>query len=279
MTVYDAIGYLGRSLIQHGHFNDRIYVMKLSREDVPTIIPALEELAGLGGYTKIFVKVPGDLKEIFGCAGYSVEATVPFFFNGRDPAFFMAKFLDPKRQEMSQASLISGVISTCVSPDLKPHIPPLPEGLRIRRGEIPDAEPLADFYRQTFVSYPFPIFNPEYLRQTMEKDVRYFLALDRERIVATASCELDHDAQNAEMTDFATAPDYRGKRISSHLLNVMEEEAKRDGILLTYTIARATSYPINSIFAKARYEFAGTLVNNTNICGSMESMNVWYKRS
>jgi hypothetical protein len=34
---------------------------------------------------------------------------------------------------------------------------------------------------------------------------------------------------------------------------------------------------MNITFAKNGYEYAGTLKNNTNISGNIESMNVWYK--
>ena len=44
-----------------------------------------------------------------------------------------------------------------------------------------------------------------------------------------------------------------------------------------YTIARAISPGMNITFAKAGYKFSGTLINNTNISGGIESMNVWYK--
>jgi beta-lysine N6-acetyltransferase len=278
MTAPDAIVQLGRSVIQHGHFNDRIYVMKLSREDVPEILPALEDLAGLNGYTKIFTKVPVSLKGAFLSAGYIIEATIPSFFNGKEDAVFMARFLDPGRLEMSRASLVCEVIAACAPPCLKPDFTPLPAGIRIRQGEPRDAHGIASFYREVFESYPFPIGDPEFIRGTMEKNVRYFLALDGVTIAAASSCELDPGSQTAEMTDFGTAPAYRGRRISSHLLRAMEVVAEREQILLAYTIARAVSYPVNSVFGRAGYEFAGTLVNNTNICGSMESMNVWYKR-
>jgi hypothetical protein len=35
---------------------------------------------------------------------------------------------------------------------------------------------------------------------------------------------------------------------------------------------------MNSTFASAGYLFGGMLPNNTNISGSMESMNIWYKK-
>jgi len=44
-----------------------------------------------------------------------------------------------------------------------------------------------------------------------------------------------------------------------------------------YTIARALSAGMNVTFARAGYDYGGTLTNNTNICGQIESMNVWYK--
>jgi hypothetical protein len=34
---------------------------------------------------------------------------------------------------------------------------------------------------------------------------------------------------------------------------------------------------MNITFAKNGYEFCGTLTNNTDISGGLESMNVWFK--
>ena len=52
---------------------------------------------------------------------------------------------------------------------------------------------------------------------------------------------------------------------------------KRQGMHTAYTIARSLSAGMNITFAKLGYVFAGTLTNNTNISGKIESMNVWYK--
>ena len=57
----------------------------------------------------------------------------------------------------------------------------------------------------------------------------------------------------------------------------MEENMKTAGFVTLYTIARAASIGINATFAKCGYTFAGTLINNTQISGRIESMNVWYK--
>ena len=58
----------------------------------------------------------------------------------------------------------------------------------------------------------------------------------------------------------------------------MDHAARERGHRVAYTIARALSFGMNITFARRGYLFAGTLVNNTNISGRIESMNVWYKR-
>jgi hypothetical protein len=45
-----------------------------------------------------------------------------------------------------------------------------------------------------------------------------------------------------------------------------------------FSIARALSPAINITFGDAGYTFGGTLINNTNISGRIESMNIWYKQ-
>ena len=79
------------------------------------------------------------------------------------------------------------------------------------------------------------------------------------------------------MTDFAVLPKYRGHQLALHLLHEMEIHMIDAGYRLLYTIARAASYGMNTTFARAHYHYGGTLINNTQISGSIESMNIWYK--
>ena len=89
---------------------------------------------------------------------------------------------------------------------------------------------------------------------------------------------MDRASQNAEVTDFATLPEHRGKRLATHLLWHMERSLKAHGFITAYSIARALSAGMNVTFARMGYRFGGTLINNTDINGRIESMNVWYNR-
>jgi putative beta-lysine N-acetyltransferase len=88
---------------------------------------------------------------------------------------------------------------------------------------------------------------------------------------------MDGDIFSAEMMDFATLPDWRRQGLACRLLSQMEREMKRFGMLTAYTIARVLSPGVNITFAKMGYNYAGTLKNNCNISGCIESMNVPYK--
>ena len=83
--------------------------------------------------------------------------------------------------------------------------------------------------------------------------------------------------KNAEMTDFATLPDYRGNNLSLNLLREMEAEMRLRKMKTLYTIARSHSAGMNITFSKLDYSYSGTLINNTDIAGKIESMNIWYK--
>lgn len=278
MTHSDVILHRGDSVIQHGCFNNRVYVMKLAPADIPDIIRYADYLAHKEGYTKIFVKVPESSVEVFSNDGYISEATVPFFYRGSEPAVFMGKYLDQKRKELRDPTITANILSNAFSHAGESPVYPVPEGFSLMNARAGDAEDIAALFRTVFKTYPFPISDPEYIRETMQGSIRYFVIKTAHILAAAASCEVDEENLNAEVTDFATGPLFRGRGFASLLLRAMETELKKEGIRLAYTICRAGFGPINTVFAGAGYEFGGLLPNNTNICGSVESMNVWYKK-
>lgn len=278
MTLHDAIVHRGDSVIQHGHFNNRVYIMKLAPDEIHDIIRYADDLAHREGYTKIFVRVPESSVGIFAENGYCTEATVPFFFYGEEPAVFMAKYLDIGRKEVRDAALAASVLSMAFSHAGERASHALPDGFSLMHAHAGDAAAIAGMYQTIFKTYPFPITDPEYIRHSMQGTTRYFIIRKSHLLAAVASCDIDAAAQNMEVTDFATGPLFRGRGFASLLLHAMETEMKKEGITLSYTICRALFGPINTVFAGAGYQFGGQLPNNTNICGSIESMNVWYRR-
>ncbi len=85
---------------------------------------------------------------------------------------------------------------------------------------------MSKVYREVFPSYPFPIHDPEYLRETMKRHIDYFIVRHGQNIIALSSAEMDQQSKNVEMTDFATLPQYRKQGIAQKLLHEMERNIK-----------------------------------------------------
>ncbi len=274
----DTIEPCGHSLIQHGKESNRIYLMKYSEQDsAPELIECLEKMAQQKGYSKIFVKVPESKADGFINAGYVLEAKIPGFFSGKVAGCFLALYLDPGRAKLTkdESEKIDQILSICEQK--KPAV--LPEtDFEFRALGKDDLKNLAALYKVVFKTYPFPIHDVEYLNETMQTHVRYYGAFTENRLVAASSAETEQELGNAEMTDFATHPEFRGHGLALYLLKTMEEKLRDQDFYVLYTIARAVSAGMNITFAKAGYEHAGTLVNNTQISGTIESMNVWYRQ-
>jgi putative beta-lysine N-acetyltransferase len=273
----DAIIRLGQgSQLQHGHENDRVYLMHVAPEDAELVQVEASRLAQDNGYSKIFGKLPESQAGRFVDAGYAVEATIPRDDAAGGPIAFVSHFLDAhravNRQEKETASCLRLAETLAHRP-----VGPLPDGLTLREATASDLPALAALYRTVFPSYPFPIHDPGYLAEILSSHVRFFLVLGDGQLLAASSAEQDETWKMVEMTDFATLPDARGRGLASHLLAAMERAMRAAGLPLAYTIARSLSPGMNITFAKAGYQLAGTLVNNTQISGSIQNMNVWYK--
>lgn len=273
----DQVTTFGRSKIQHGKHSNRAYLMSLSPDDLPAIIPYLDLLAITRGYSKIFAKIPAAAKQSFIENGYDAEAAIPDFFQGTEEALFLGKYFSPERMEEKHPEVVEQTLEVALEKPQLDGLPALEPHLRCRQMRSADTAQMVKLYRQVFASYPFPIHDELYLEQTMREDVMYFGVLEKDNLVALASAEVDRHGGNAEMTDFATRPDYRGRGLANYLLAQTEMAASRRGVKTAYTIARAYSPGMNITFARNGYTFSGTLTHNTQISGKLESMNVWYK--
>jgi putative beta-lysine N-acetyltransferase len=274
----DIIEIIGCSVVQHGPVNDRVYLMKLGKGDSTEIVGRLDRLAVSRGYSKVFAKVPASALQAFTERGYLIEATIPGFFPDGDDACFLGKYLRVSRKEERKPMLVSEILSAAKEQEQVSMLLPLPERFDARIALEGDTTEMAEVYRQVFVTYPFPVHDPAFLRASMYDKTVYFGVWCGGRIAALSSAEMDPSSCSAEMTDFATLPEYRGNGLALYLLKQMEEAMKSRNIRSLYTIARAYSFGMNITFARNGYRFGGTLTNNTNISGNLESMNVWYKQ-
>jgi putative beta-lysine N-acetyltransferase len=275
-AIFDTSEKIGNCLVQHGNQNKRIYLKDYDDRDQNKIVDALLALAQKNEYGKIIAKVPRSSAEPFIAAGYAAEAQVLKYYQGREDCLFLSLFLSAKRKEAPDYDAIKNVLEEA---KVKTYSPPAPlcEGYTLRELDAGVSGEMAALFKTVFATYPSPIFDSASLKEAMKDHTVFFGAFSGGKLVAVASGEMNRRFENAEMTDFAIHPDHRGQGLAKHLLAAAEEAMAQRGIKTLYTIARAGSAPMNCTFAGMGYRFGGTLINNTQIAGRIESMNVWYK--
>ena len=276
----DLIIHINNSVLQHGPWNDRIYIMKLDSAQTPEVLALCKNLIYQHNYGKIFAKIPASALPHFIQEGFSHEASIPSASDQIENILIMSLFLKKEREQFNDRSSCDEILNTLLNKKVASEIKHLPDSWKMCACNETDAEEMATIYSTVFASYPFPIDQPHYLEKTMKEHIYYFGIRNAEgKLVALSSAEIDPEYKAVEMSDFATLPEARGKHCARHLLALMEKEMKQKGMLTFFTIARAISPSMNTVFAHAGYTYTGTLKKNTNIGGSFEDMNVWYRHS
>lgn len=275
--MIDKIEIIGTSMIQHGKLNDRVYIMKLNKNDFYDVINRTDELCKKFSYSKVFAKVPDSISNELVNQGYIKEGAINHFYSGDENCSFLGKFLKSERKHLTEESLITNILDITKSKEAIDQVPELKKHFDLRSLTEDNAKEMSELYKLVFESYPFPIFDNEYLKQTMKDNIEYAGVFYKNKLVSIASAEKYPDYLNAEMTDFATLPEFLGNNFSVILLKHLERKLIKKKYKTLYTIARSKSAGINITFKKCGYQFSGTLINNTNISGNIESMNIWYK--
>lgn len=269
---------MGRSKVQHGQHNDRIFVDDYKHALDPYLIDKLDLMVEDHEYGKIIAKTPKAAKIKFIRNGFDQEAKIPGFYNGKKSCFFMAKYTNPDRKVVSNRDELLSIVREAKKKkkDTK-MLTPLEEGYEIKLLDLRDAKRIADIYDQVFKTHPYPIEDPIYIEENMGHETLYFGLLKDDELIGVSACCVNFHEENVEVTDFAILPKYRGYNYSMHLMKKMETVMIAAGMKTAYTMTRAGSPSMNKIFGKNGYKYGGTLWNNNQISGGIESMNIWYK--
>ncbi|WP_369899814.1 putative beta-lysine N-acetyltransferase [Bacillus manliponensis] len=255
------------------YFNKRIRVDHYTG-NVAHLVKAIEKLAEKHSFTKLIIKGKVEHVSAWLSFGFSLEATMPGYFQGHDAYFFVKYTSDERRNSMRWVEE-DNIVADVQKKEVKEKEIPKEFTLRIATEE--DAEELADVFGKVFEVYPTPLNDSDYVRKTMEEDTIYYVYETEGRIVSTASAEMNLHERNAELTNCATLPEYRKHGFMKSLLRKLEEELNDRSIFCSYTIARSLSFGMNAAFHQLGYTYTGRLANNCYIFDKLEDMNIWVK--
>lgn len=208
-------------------------------------------------------------------AKFQLEGKIDGYFKGQD-AFCMSYFISSNRKLKKNLDKENVYLKQCL--DINGTFA-YNSGSKycIRDAEESDVKQIAELFSNIFFTYPSPIYNEGYIKQTMKEKALYKVAVENGKVISVASADMDKNNLNAEITDCVTHPHYRGKGILSNIIYSLETDLKNKGFITLYSFSRAINPGINFALSKQGYKFRGRLINNCNICGGFENMNIWVK--
>ncbi|MFZ5597283.1 MAG: putative beta-lysine N-acetyltransferase [Bacillota bacterium] len=253
----------------------RIWVTDYSADKPANLRRHLLDTSRKLGLGKIILPVKSEDVDRMKGDGFYVEGVIQGYFNGNDACFLSA--FPSQRRAISltlsrERKILHEIINT--KSGLRKH---LPKEFNIRRATAKDAAAISKLFKKVFATYPAPVYDPLYLARSMEKGDVFMVVFHHRRLVGVAAAEIQADRGNAELTNCATDPEYRGLGLNSILLACVEKKCISRKIGCLYSLARASSYGMNLVLHRLGYDFTGTLINNCHISGRFENMNIWVK--
>jgi putative beta-lysine N-acetyltransferase len=260
------------------YYNRRLKVIDYDATDHRAMLDRLAWVADENAFDKIFFKARKDDWQILLRFGYMLEGILRYYYRGED-AYVLSRFRTLERVTSTQLIEESRLIESLLRTDEDYAPPPLPDGYRLFPARPEHIPAMVALYREVFATYPSPLTHPDYVLATMERDVIYACISDENGdIVSAASAEIDVKHSNAELTDCATLKKERGRSLMFHILTRLEGELVRRQIMTGYSLARAPSVGMNRVFRRLGYAYSGRLINNCDIYGQFEDMNIWVRR-
>jgi beta-lysine N6-acetyltransferase len=207
--------------------------------------------------------------------GYIVEGSINGFFKGVDG--YCASFYSDENRFVSEDTEEEDFIVKRAK-EMKNQFAPGKRFFNIRTASENDIESMARLFNEVFKTYPTPMNDPAYIKKVMNEQVLFKVAFMDGKLVSAASADMDAKMLHAEITDCATFPEYRGKGLLSELVYHLEQELTNKEFITLFSLSRGLSNGINIVLSKHGYDYTGRLVNNCNMMGKFEDMNIWVKR-
>lgn len=256
--------------------NKRVKIINSDGLSIQTL-EKIKDFASVNQAGKILCNTVLSEVKLFVKAGFCVEGKIDGFFQGAD-AYCVSYFMDRIRKNSENPEQKDKIIAQCFMPNSRHTVGGSNTlSYRIRTATQSDIGEIVALFSTVFSTYPTPVYDEEYIRQTMNGKILYKVAESEGKIIGMASADMDMGNRNAEMTDCATYPDYRGKGVLSNIICELEAELKNRSFITLYSLSRAVNVGINLVLCKHQYKYRGRLINNCNICGAFEDMNIWVK--
>ncbi|MHB9024006.1 MAG: putative beta-lysine N-acetyltransferase [Armatimonadota bacterium] len=252
--------------------NQRIKLVDCGRDPAKTVAAAVQ-LAESRGLEKIWGFISAAAWMQLARVGFVREGLLDGYFDD-GPGIAVARYLAGSRAHSLHTEMEDGIVAQALE-HADRALPVAPAGYELRMAVPDDAQAISQTLTGVFTSYPTPIDSAADIHTAMARDAQFAVLMHEGAVVGVASADVDCRHRVAEMTDCAVLPEHRGRGLMTVMLQYLAAEVRGFGLRSLFTLARATSVPINQTFARLGYAYRGRLINNCHIAGDWEDMNLW----
>ncbi|MBU7008472.1 putative beta-lysine N-acetyltransferase [Phosphitispora fastidiosa] len=258
----------------------RIRVVDYQARDIGALANYIEILGSKSQAGKIIVYSHKNDWQKFLSLGYRLEGVMNTYFRG-DPVYLMSRFLCADRSGsehlVNEDLILKRILQrkrSCVGADKSSNC----KNYSIRILKDDDINTVMDIFRDVFVTYPSPVEERRYFKELTGREGNIMLIAEyKSEIAGIISADIDNRHLSAELTDCVTLPEHRGRGVMAMLIDHMEQKLAQRKLICLYSLARAGIPPINAVMYKKGYTYGGRLINNCDIGGRYENMNIWEK--
>lgn len=267
---------LGKAIDLDPH-NRRIKVYQLPNEnDFSTIQMALIDLAKENECDKLIFYAKPQEREWLEATKCDREGKIDGFFQGED-AHIYSFFLKSERNQPVDWAQEEKVMQIVDQDNKIVQEDSLPNEYIMRSATEEDAQEMAKLYGEVFETYPTALDDPNFIKEMMNDHVYFTIVEYNDKLISACSADLFPKFNAAEMTDCATLPEHRGQGLLSQQFIHLEKKMERQGVQTLFSYSRAVSIGMNLINARHGFAFGGRMIQNSNISGRFEDMNIWVK--
>ena len=90
---------------------------------------------------------------------------------------------------------------------------------------------MIEIFKDIFKTYLSPVFDANYLKKMIKEKMLFKAILKNGKIISIASADMDEENLNAEITDCATYPEYRGQGLLTNLIYSLENDLRKKRLL------------------------------------------------
>jgi GNAT superfamily N-acetyltransferase len=223
--------------------------------------------------SRILVFAPLEQARRWSALGFLSEGSVAgYWANGRR-AHLWAKSWGPRAAAASGGD----AAPSADVPRVRRRVPVLADEWLCRPAEPRDAAAIGDLLRAVFPTYPIPE-DPGTIRYALASGRVHgrLICQPQGRLVAYASAEFSAHEGAAEITDCATATDYRGRGLMSHLVARLRDDlADVFGCRRAHAFTREDQPAMQRVVARLGWRRTGRLVRHFRVHDQWVSAGVW----